>query len=190
MPSIIINLLGSPSSGKSTLACRLFAKLKDMNMNVEYTPEYVKSMVWSGKKINPYDQITITGAEVQQQSRLFNKVDFIISDSPVLLTAFYHKYYNKDNALREICKDFYDMAYKLDGVRTLNIFLPRKKGYQTEGRYQTEEEANEVARMLKQWLEVEGYPFIELGCPDEDRVGEIIKLLSDMTEGFKDVGKN
>ena len=186
--TILINFLGSPSAGKSTTAGKLFTRLKDMDLNVEYVPEYVKSWAWDKRTISPYDQFYFFGKEAHNQSHLFNKVDFVISDSPVLLTAFYHLYYNGDNALREICKDFYEMAEKLDNVKVLNFFLPRKKKYQTKGRYQTEEQANDVARLLKAFLTVENYPYIELDCADKDRVDCIVEELSKVTNNFEGLG--
>ena len=182
--TILINLLGSPSAGKSTAAGKLFSRLKDMYLNVEFVPEYVKSWAWDNREIKPYDQFYFFGKEAHNQSHLFNKVDFIISDSPVLLTAFYHLYYNKDNALREICKDFYEMAERLDNVQVVNFFLPRKKKYIKRGRYQTEKQADEVAIVLKKFLEIECYDFIEVDCPDEKRTEFMVDKLRQMTNNF------
>lgn len=178
--TILINLLGAPSVGKSTTAGRLFAKLKGMDLNAEYVQEYVKQWVYIGRKVSPYDQFHLFGQEAHNQSHLFNKVDFIISDSPVMLTAFYHLYANGDNALREVCKDFYDMAERLDNVKVLNFLLPRKKGYQNVGRYHTQEQADEIEHLLRCFLEVEAYSYEELTCPDEERVDKIMKCLSEV----------
>lgn len=168
--TVLINLLGSPSAGKSTAAGKLFAYLKDQEASVEFVPEYVKSWAWDKRTISPYDQFYFFGKEAHNQSHLFNKVDFVISDSPVLLTAFYHMYYNKDNALREICKDFYDMAERIDNVKVINFFLPRKKKYISAGRYQTEEQADYIAKLLRDFLVIENYPFIDVTCEDDERV--------------------
>lgn len=48
--TILINMLGSPSSGKTSLSAKLFAQLKAMDLNAEYTSEYVKGWAWEGKK--------------------------------------------------------------------------------------------------------------------------------------------
>lgn len=178
--TILINLLGAPSVGKSTTAGRLFAKLKGMDLNAEYVQEYVKQWVYIGRTVSPYDQFHLFGQEAHNQSHLFNKVDFIISDSPVMLTAFYHLYANGDNALREVCKDFYDMAERLDNVKVLNFLLPRKKEYQNVGRFHTQEQADEIEHLLRCFLEVEAYPYEELTCPDEERVDKIMKCLSEV----------
>ena len=182
--TVLINFLGSPSAGKSTTAGKVFAALKDLNLNAEYVPEYVKSWAWDNREIRPYSQLYFLGKEAHNQSHLFNKVDFIISDSPVLLTAFYHWHYNNDNALREICRDFYEMAERIDGVKTVNFFLPRKKEYQTQGRYQTKEQADQIAELLQWWLKIECYPYEYLDCDDEYRVEEILKYLKQLTRGF------
>ena len=183
--TILINLIGAPSVGKSTTAGRLFAALKGMGLNAEYSSEYVKGWVYRGQQVSPYDQLYIAGKEVYRQSHLFNKVDFIISDSPVILTAFYHLYNNHDNALREICKDFYDMAERLDNVKVLTFYLQRKKKYQTQGRYHTEEQSDEINRLLRCFLEVEAYPYEELDCPDEDRIDVIMERLKELTNNFE-----
>ena len=185
MASVLINLIGSPSVGKSTLAGRLFAKLKDMELNADISPEYVKQWVYRGQNVRPYDQMYIFGKEVYRQSQLFNSVDIIISDSPVLLTAFYHLYVNGDNALREVCKDFYDMAERLDGVKVLNFFLTRKKKYQDVGRFHSKEQADEIESLLRCFLRVENYPYIELDCPDEERVDVIMQHLREATNDFE-----
>lgn len=183
--TILINALGAPSAGRSTFCAELYAKLKSMNLNTEFTQEYVKAWAWEGRKISPYDQFYFFGKEAHHQSKLFNKVDFIISDSPVLLTAFYHWYYNNDNSLRQICHNFYDIAEKRDDVKTLNLFFPRKKPYDQRGRYQTEEQADEVGRKLKIFLEVECYPYTYMDCEYEERVEKVVEMLRIMTNNFK-----
>lgn len=181
--TILINMLGSPSSGKTSLSAKLFAQLKAMDLNAEYTSEYVKGWAWEGKKVGPFDQFYIFGKETHNQSRLFDKVDFVISDSPVMLTAFYHYFYNGNNALDEVCKNFYKLTDEA-GVKVINFFLPRKKKYVKQGRYQTEEEANNVALELQEWLKKEGYDYIELDCPDKDRLDFVIDKLKALTGDF------
>lgn len=181
--TILINMLGSPSSGKTSLSAKLFAQLKAMDLNAEYTSEYVKGWAWEGKKVGPFDQFYIFGKETHNQSRLFDKVDFVISDSPVMLTAFYHYFYNGNEALNEVCRNFYKLTDEA-GVKVINFFLPRKKQYVTKGRYQTEQEANKVAEDLKNWLKKEGYDYIELECPDSERLDFVIGKLRELTGDF------
>ena len=181
--TILINMLGCPSSGKTSLSAKLFAQLKAMDLNAEYTSEYVKGWAWEGKKVGPFDQFYIFGKETHNQSRLFDKVDFIISDSPVMLTAFYHYFYNGNEALNEVCHNFYNLAEEA-GVEVVNFFLPRKKKYVAKGRYQTQEEADALAFQLKEWLNKEGYSYIDLECPDKERINVVLEKLKEMTGDF------
>lgn len=176
--TVLINMLGCPSSGKTSLSAKLFAQLKAMDLNAEYTSEYVKGWAWEGKKVGPFDQFYIFGKETHNQSRLFDKVDFIISDSPVMLTAFYHYYYNGNTALNEVCHNFYTLAEQA-GVKVINFFLPRKKKYITKGRYQTEVQADQVARDLMDWLDTEKYPYEVLECPDKERINVVLERIKE-----------
>jgi nicotinamide riboside kinase len=183
MSSILINLIGSPSVGKSTTAGKLFAKLKDMNLNTELVQEYIKHWVYEKRPVGPFDQFYVFGKEVHQQSRLFGAVDIIISDSSPILAAFYHFYYNGNNALSNVCHNFYELVDEA-GVKVINFFLPRKKKYIAKGRYQSEQEADALALQLKEWLDKEGYSYITLDCPDEERVDVVLEKLKEMTGDF------
>ena len=175
--TLIVNFIGQPSSGKSTTAVRLYSKLKELDMNVEFSPEVVKTWCHTGQKVTKYDQYYLFGSEVYQQSRLFNSVDIIISDSSPILATFYNAYYNGgDSSLAPACKEFYRKVTE-DGIRVLNFFLPRKKKYITKGRYQTQEEADHLAILLKEWLAKEGYSYIELDCPDKDRIDVVMEYV-------------
>lgn len=173
----LLNFLGQPSSGKTSLSALVFAKLKEIGAEVEYASEYVKSWAWESRKMTPFDQYYIFGKECHNQSILFNKVDIVISDSPVMLTAFYHYFYNKKNSLRVPCREFYETAENDFEVKPINFFLPRRKDYNPRGRFQTQEEADNISVMLKTWLNFEGYPYVELLCEDNERLNEVMKVL-------------
>ena len=175
--TILLNLLGGPGVGKTSLGAQIFAYLKAHFINVEFVQEYVKSWVYEGKEINKYNQYTLFGIEVNNQSSLFNKVKFLIADSPVMLTAFYQYFYNKKNTLSIPCHDFYDTAIKENKIEVINFFLPRMRDYNLAGRYQTQEESDCAAELLKAWLNIEGYEYTVLSCNDEDRLKEVIKAI-------------
>ena len=177
--TILINFIGQPSSGKTSLSAKLFARLKELELDAEYVYEYVKGWAWEGKKIGKFDQFYIFGKETHNQSKLFNKVDYVISDSPVMLTAFYHFYYNGDNALKEVCKDFYKLTDEA-GVKVLNFYLPRKKKYNPKGRFQTQEQADQLAKDLLVWLDNEGYSYEVLDCSEEERVEIVLERIREV----------
>ena len=184
MTKVLIGLCGAPSVGKSTTAAKLFSRLKDMGLDVELVTEFCKTWAWDEREITPYSQFYFFGKQSYSESRLFNKVDYIVTDSPVLLSAFYQEYYNNDSSLSPACREFYRKVQIEDNIKVLNFYLTRKKKYIQKGRFQTEKQADEVAEELKEWLNREGYGYMTLDCPDKDRVDVIIEKLKEVTGGF------
>ena len=46
MDTYIINLIGGPGIGKTTIASMLFANMKLQKKSVEFVQEYAKNLVW------------------------------------------------------------------------------------------------------------------------------------------------
>lgn len=176
MGSVLINFLGSPGSGKSTLGTQLYTELKIRGYEVEFVNEFVKTWTYTGRKVNKFGQYYIFGMETENQSRLFNKVDFIIADSPVLLTSFYQQHYWGSNTLIIPAKEFYKFAEE-EGVEVVNIFIDRKYKYNPKGRFQTEEESEEVKVKLLQFLKDNDYEYHHLKVPVKERIHTILDLL-------------
>ena len=78
-----------PGSGKSTGAAYIFAKLKMAGINCEYVTEYAKDKTWEGAKEELNCQIYITGKQVWRMTRVYGKVDVIVTDSPIALGSQY-----------------------------------------------------------------------------------------------------
>lgn len=172
----LINILGAPGAGKTVLGTQLFTQLKIRGLDTEYVSEFVKGWTYEGRKVNKYGQYFIFGTESENQQKLFNKVDYVIADSPVLLTAFYQYYYWHSNTLIEPCKEFYKFAEE-DNVKTYNIFIDRKYPYKKKGRFQTEEQSDELKGMLLNWLQNNNFPFIYLKCLAKERIPKILEIL-------------
>jgi hypothetical protein len=75
----IVNLYGGPSAGKSTMAAQLFGHMKAKRLNVEYVPEFAKTLTWRKSEcIDDHEIYTLK-----------DQVDYIITDSPLLLSLHY-----------------------------------------------------------------------------------------------------
>lgn len=146
----IINLYGGSGVGKSTVAALLFAQMKMFRMDVELVREYVKLWAWSGKQIRPADQIYLLGKQSAYESTLYGKVDFIVTDSPVMLAGAYAEWHSGQEGVyvSEAAKSFYAVSEKSHNVRYLNYFLGRNNAFDPRGRYETEEEAKSFDKFL------------------------------------------
>ena len=89
--TIVVNLIGSPGSGKSTTAAGLFYNLKKLGINCEMALEYAKDKVYEESFKTMDDQLYIFGKQYHRMWRLKNLVDVIITDSPLLLSIYYNK---------------------------------------------------------------------------------------------------
>jgi hypothetical protein len=164
----IINLYGGPGTGKSTSAAYLYYLLKAEGKNVELVREYVKDWAWEGRKISTYDQIYFLGKQVRRESMLYGKVDWIVTDSPVMMNLYYAQRYCTHilgEGVRAASLAFYRQA-KEDGHEHVHVFLKRTKPYISEGRYQTEDEAREIDDGIKRVLKDLKIHTVDL-TPDE-----------------------
>ena len=87
---VVINLWGAPGSGKSTLAAELFSIMKKRSLNVELVTEFAKDMTWENNMTAIGCQEYIFGNQSWRLERLRDKVDFIITDSPLPLSILYN----------------------------------------------------------------------------------------------------
>lgn len=85
----VINVIAGPGAGKSTLASGLYHRAKCLGWNVELVTEVAKDLVWEGRDIALGNQAYVFGRQVQRLERLQGRVDVVITDSPILLSAIY-----------------------------------------------------------------------------------------------------
>jgi len=177
MKTTVINLFGGPGCGKSTTAADLFAKLKAAGKNVELVREYVKDWAYEGRKIGALDQLYILGKQTHKEGLLYGKVDYIITDSPILLGPFYESHYNSGRTIsKEAAINFLERAAEL-GVIRHNYVLQRHKPYVPIGRYETEDQAKQIDVKLKEYLDLLMEKYILLDCEDKYRAQIILSDL-------------
>ena len=179
--SVLINIAGAPGVGKSTLAAKLFYKLKEMGLNAELALEYCKGYAIEKREITPYSELYFFGKQSHIESTLFHKTDYIVSDSPTYLAGMYEYIYHGENSLSEACKAFYRKADK-DGIKILNFLLPMRKRYNPKGRFQTKEQAAFIDKDMRSWLDSEGYKYEVLDIPDSKRIDRIIERLKEVAD--------
>lgn len=167
--TIVVNLIGGPGSGKSTCASGIFYKLKQSGINCELALEFAKDKVWEDSIKVLDDQLYIFGKQYHKLFRLKDKVDVIITDSPLLVSILYNKTPSKyfDDLVVEQYNTFNNMLF----------FINRPDTYQTEGRLQTANDAKTIDDETKCMLKYNNIPYTEISC--ENAVEEITKIVLD-----------
>lgn len=132
---IVINLFAGPGSGKSTTCAGLFSKLKLAGINCEMVLEYAKELVWENNLETLDDQIYIFAEQLHRLNRLKDKVDVIITDSPLLLSIIY----NKSNSL------YFNRLVKeqFNKFNNINYYIKRNNVFNPAGRIQNLKQALE-----------------------------------------------
>jgi len=156
----VINLFGSPGSGKSTTAAGLFYKMKldkEQFGTTELVTEFAKRLVWAGREKELTNQLYITAKQAHRLELVRDEVDFAIIDSPLMLGLLY-------TPVDYIHFETYEplVLELFNSFENINIFLTRDKPYDPKGRMQTEEQSNELAKKLENMLRYYDIPVVKV----------------------------
>ena len=158
----VINFYGGPGCGKSTMAAQLFGEMKSRTINVEYVPEFAKELTWKQSDCLD-DQLYLLGEQHHRIYTLFGKTDYIITDSPLLLTLHYLKNsFSKFKDNKELLDQLHvsmTMAtlflYKFYNNINFNIVRNPNKKFLQKGRNQTLKQSiaidNDINMLLTQY---------------------------------------
>lgn len=148
MNTIVINLFGEPSAGKSTAAMDITARLKRKGINAEYVSEFAKDKVYENNGEVFKHQEYMFGKQSYKMGRVRDKVQVMVVDSPLILCIVY----NKDKAI--LGEDFNKTVLNMfNSYNNRNYLLARKHTYENEGRFQNENEALEVRNQIVKALD-------------------------------------
>jgi RecA/RadA recombinase len=184
--TMIINLYGGSGVGKSTVAALLFARMKMRGEHVELVREYVKLWAWGGRKVRQEDQIYLLGKQSAYESMLYGKVDYIVTDSPVLLAGMYAEWHNKGDGryVTRAANSFIEQAKRNSGVEVRNYLLRREGPFDTRGRWETAEEASRFDQFLEEGLVMNGHTYAAISGSEEEKVASIMHDLDLFEYGY------
>jgi hypothetical protein len=155
--SLVVNLYGGPSTGKSSCAAGVFSLLKFHGVNSELITEFAKDLVWEERFNTLKDQRYLFGKQYHRSWRVNGKVDVIVTDSPLFLNIIYgHINSNVPNTFNR------EVLSVMGEFDNMNIFLQRVKPYQPIGRTQTEDEAKNIDKIMINYLHDYDLDFIEV----------------------------
>lgn len=152
--TIVINAFAGPGAGKTTSCLEVAEKLKKQGFVTEYVQEYAKELVYDNNFImldGHYEhQFAILNEQMKRINRLYGKVDFIVTDSPILLN---NTYLNEDKNT-EVYSAYSDSVNKLYGLyNNFNYFVERDTSvFEKEGRIHNFEQSIAIDNELKNML--------------------------------------
>lgn len=171
----VINLMGAPGAGKSTLASELFSKMKYQGYDVELVSEYAKELVWEERNETMKNELYLFGKQHHRLFRLKDKVEFIVTDRPLILSLFYNQRYG-DNS-----DEFKNIVlHEINKFQNVNVFLKRTRPYITKGRHQTEEESDEFAIQMYNLIQENSYIDMNIAFRETETANEILTYISNL----------
>ena len=176
MKTYLINLIGGPGCGKTTICALLFAKLKILGHSVEYIQEVAKSLVWAGD----FDVLNNQYWVSQRQSKLLDslqgKVQFIVTDG-CLLHGIYYNRNNEDNVsnIEKTEKFIWDCYGQFNNI---NIYIVRGDyPYEEAGRYQSEDEAKYIDEFYSFMLKKHQIPHYQYQVRKDQNIDEVVEYI-------------
>lgn len=166
--TLLINFFAGAGAGKTSLALGIASELKWAGANVEYVPEYVKAMAWEERPMVFKDQLYILGKQNYVIKRLIDKVDVIVTDSPIVLSAYYNQPY--DEHFNQLIFDVFKQ------YNSLNFFVERIKKFNPLGRFQSLSEAQQDDINIKEMLIKNNIP-INLVKGERESIPFILELI-------------
>lgn len=152
--TIVINVAGGPGTGKTTVAAELFSKLKEKGYEVENVSEFAKELVWEGRSEAFDDRLYMHGEQNHRLMQMNGKLDYIITDSPLFLTAVYNNYYLKDKfpkSYNQMIENVTSETFKLYNNKV--YLLERNTNYKVIGRRENKNTAKQIDEALIKYLD-------------------------------------
>ncbi len=170
----VINLFGGASVGKSTLAAELFYKMRVAGYRCELVQEWIKTWAYEERNLSPFDQFYVIGKQIRKESFLYDKVDYIVTDSPLWIAAFYENFNTGNDYIEKHVANFTEFA-ETQGVSYHNFVLNRIFKYDQVGRFHTEEESIKIDYAMKDYLSKVNLDYIDLDMESNLRADFIIQ---------------
>lgn len=175
----IINLFGGPGIGKSSIAAGLTYKLKKQHVTCDNPYEFPKLLAWDENHSAIRDQLFVLANQHRGIVKSYGKVDYIILDSPILLSLTYKSFYKSNEYPATLYGESFDnMVLDIyNRYDNINIVLKRSEGkHNNSERYQNLEESIELDTVIENSLKNNDLPYHTVNV-DGKTVKNILKLI-------------
>ena len=184
--TIVINIVGGPGAGKSTIASGVFNLLKMSQRDVELVNEYPKSLVWEERKKTFDDSLYLFAKQSHIQYSINGKVDYMVTDRPLIMSNMYHNFWMDKDWPEAWNESFYKLVKETWDLYDNRVYLiERAFQYKANGRNENEEEALKQDKLTKKWLDDYGIDYISVYGDDKAH----FKIFDDIVkkEGGKEI---
>lgn len=139
----VLNFFSGPGAGKSTTKAGVFFELKCAGYRAAQIEEFATERSFEEDWDTLSNQRLVTEEQERRQRRLLGKVQWIVTDSPLVLGCLYSQ---GEFNTPEFHQEVWD---KFNSYENVNIWLDRVKPYQLYGRHHSEDEARDLDRKLR-----------------------------------------
>jgi len=183
--SKIVNLFGGPGIGKSSIAAGITYKLKKNHITCDNPYEFPKILAWDENHSAIADQLYVLANQHRGIVKSYGKVDYIILDSPILLSLTYKNYYKSDDYPSSLYGEAFDkmVLNVFNQYDNINIVLERTDGnHNDDERYQNLEQSKELDKVIENSLITNGiqYHTVKVG---KNSVKDILKIIKSESNG-------
>jgi 2-phosphoglycerate kinase len=178
--SKIVNIFGGPGIGKSTIAAGVTYQLKKNHISCDQPYEFPKLLAWDENHSAIQDQLYVLANQHRGIVKSYGKVDYIVLDSPILLSLTYRNYYQGTNYPSSLYGESFDkMVLDIHNqYDNINILLKRTDGnHNDKERDHNLEQSKELDDVIQKSLDDNNIPYIMV-LVDDNTVDKIIKLLN------------
>lgn len=148
--TLVISAFGGPGSGKTVACMDICQQLKKRGYNAEYVSEVAKDYVYDenykmldGSAEHQYEMLQ---EQLKRVDRYMGKVDFVVTDSPILLNGIYNK---------QLSPEYEQTLLQLhDQYNNFVFFVNRDEShFQSEGRIHDLEQSKEKDAQIRNLLD-------------------------------------
>ena len=179
----VINLLGAPGMGKSAIASGLFYLMKKNHHSAALCREYAQYLVTAGREWQLREEQLYLFAK--QHHELFiqrGNYRTAVTDSPLLLTAFYAAADVTPESFYQCVRDYNDKFENVYFFISRDIGAPNSV-FDNSGRVHNREESLEKEKLQRTFLEQWGIQYTDIRInsnaheAEEDSAKEIYDIL-------------